>query len=90
MATLCCGKMNKSICEEDLDMSVGANITPDSPIITWLIGVGSSLVIFFLAWGLKDVKARYDKIPKMETDIALLCSEIKRLKRKTGIIIDEE
>jgi hypothetical protein len=52
----------------------------DSSIVAWLIGVGSSAVIFFLAWGLKDVKARYDKVPTLETEIATLKAEMEMLK----------
>ena len=52
----------------------------DANIIGWLVGIASSAVIFFLAWGLKDVKARYDKIPMLETKIALLEAEIANIK----------
>ena len=45
-----------------------------------LLGLAVTIVAFFLGWGMKDVKKRYDKIPEIETDVAVLKQEIKDLK----------
>ena len=45
-----------------------------------LLGLAITIVAFFLGWGMKDVKKRYDRIPKIETEIAVLKQEIKDLK----------
>ena len=49
-----------------------------------LLGLAVTVVAFFLGWGLKDVKKRYDRIPKIETEIAVLKQEIKDLKELLG------
>ena len=45
-----------------------------------LLGLAVTVVAFFLGWGLKNVKKRYDRIPEIETDMAVLKQEIKDLK----------
>ncbi len=47
---------------------------------SWLLGLSVTAVAFFLGWGLRDVKKRYDKIPELETKIAVIEQEIKDLK----------
>ena len=49
-----------------------------------LLGLAVTIVAFFLVWGMKDVKKRYDKIPEIETDVAVLKQEIKDLKELLG------
>ena len=49
-----------------------------------LLGLAVTVVAFFLGWGLKDVKKRYDRIPEIETDVAVLKQEIKDLKELLG------
>ena len=49
-----------------------------------LLGLAVTIVAFFLGWGMKDVKKRYDKIPGIETDVAVLKQEIKDLKELLG------
>jgi len=49
-----------------------------------LLGLAVTIVAFFLGWGMKDVKKRYDKIPEIETDVAVLKQEIKDLKELLG------
>ena len=45
-----------------------------------LLGLAITIVAFFLGWGMKDVKKRYDRIPEIETEIAVLKQEIEDLK----------
>ena len=45
-----------------------------------LLGLAVTIVAFFLGWGMKDVKKRYDKIPEIEMEMAVLKQEIKDLK----------
>jgi len=49
-----------------------------------LLGLAVTVVAFFLGWGMKDVKKRYDRIPEIETEIAVLKQEIKDLKELLG------
>jgi hypothetical protein len=58
------------------------NAFSDSSIVAWLIGMASSAVIFFLAWGLKDVKSRYDKVPELEKTIIGLQQKIADLEKR--------
>ena len=45
-----------------------------------LLGLAVTVVAFFLGWGLKDVKKRYDRIPEIEMEMAILKQEIEDLK----------
>jgi hypothetical protein len=55
------------------------NTVPDVNWISWMMGCASAVVIFFLAWGLKDVKKRFDRVPELELELERLRSEIQRL-----------
>lgn len=51
---------------------------------SWVLGLASAAVLFFLAWGLKDVKARYDKVPLLEAKNTELEGKIRRLCAELG------
>lgn len=56
----------------------------------WLKGAAISVVIFFLAWGLKDLKSRYDKVPELEKAIIKLKSVLNEdQKRRLEDLEDE-
>lgn len=48
----------------------------------WIAGAAISVVTFFLAWGLKDVKGRYDKVPELEKQVAVQANMIHDLIRR--------
>ena len=51
---------------------------------SWLLGVASTGALFFIAWGLKDVKGRYDKVPLLEAKNTELEGKIRRLCTELG------
>jgi hypothetical protein len=59
-----------------------ATPVPEINWFSWLMGCATALAIFFLAWGLKDVKRRFDLVPELESEIRILKSEVERLKNE--------
>ncbi len=49
-------------------------------IWSYLLALATAVVVWFLAWGLKDIKKRYDKIPELEIKVAELKQELEDLK----------
>ena len=50
----------------------------------WFLGCASAAALFFVAWGLKDVKSRYDKVPVLEAKNTELEGKIRRLCSELG------
>ena len=69
--------------------STGAPPTDQFSWISWIIGAASTVAIWFIAWGLRDVKTRYDKIPELEAEIADLKGKVHRLCAELGKKYDD-
>lgn len=69
------------------DWVMGASVplvtapTPSGDVWDWITKISVGLIVFFLGWGLKDVKKRYDKVPELETSLALMAQDLKAIKR---------
>lgn len=48
----------------------------------WIKGSAVTLIIFFLGWGLKDVKRRYDQVLVLEKDLARLAQAVEDIQRQ--------
>lgn len=48
----------------------------------WLFRLALTVVTFFLGWGLKDVKKRYDKVPELEKLLVGLDARMKEIERR--------
>lgn len=50
----------------------------------WLLSLTVTVVAFFLGWGLKDMKKRYDKVPEIAEEVVRIKQELADLKRELG------
>lgn len=56
-----------------------------SPWWAYIVGLGSSAIIWFLAWGLRDVKRRYDIVPELSEQQKAILRRIRAIERKLNI-----
>ena len=56
--------------------------SPEVSWVSWLLGLASSIVMFFLALGLRDIKMKFDKVSELERKVMNFEAEIKMLKKE--------
>lgn len=63
------------------------NVQPtitDLQLFSWMAGLATAAALFFLAWGVRDVKARFDKVPELEKEIDRLRVELEIIKERVN------
>lgn len=61
-----------------------------SPWWAYIVGLGSSAIIWFLAWGLRDVKRRYDIVPELSEQQKSILRRLRTIERRLNIETEED
>lgn len=56
-----------------------------SPWWAYIVGLASSAIIWFLAWGLRDVKKRYDAVPEITNQLQGIKRRLRCIEKKLSI-----
>lgn len=56
----------------------------------WLMQIGGAFILFLLTWIAKDFRKRWRTIGILEKQVAILCKDVKKIKKKLGLPMEDE